>query len=61
MISTILVLLLLAASPARADGWWCDGIMTSNGSCIGSWRNTQPPTVDCERDGHDPRCWRRDR
>jgi hypothetical protein len=27
----ILLLALWLASPARADGWQCDGIVTSNG------------------------------
>jgi hypothetical protein len=34
---TILLLLTLLSPPAHAD-WRCDGILTSNGSCIGEQR-----------------------
>jgi hypothetical protein len=49
----IIVCAALLASPAQAD--WCSGIITSNGTCIGSQGNTDPPTIDCDDYG---RCWR---
>ncbi len=57
MIRLILLAFLLSAPlPAAAD--WCSGIITSNGTCIGSSGNVDPPTIDCDDYG---RCWRRDR
>jgi hypothetical protein len=56
MTTIVLALALLLSSPAHAE--WCSGIITSNGTCIGSSGNTDPPTIDCDDYG---RCWRRER
>jgi hypothetical protein len=53
MIRILMLCAALLASPAHAD--WCSGIVTSNGTCIGSQGNTDPPTIDCDDYG---RCWR---
>ena len=54
MIRLILLALLAAPLPAAAD--WCSGLVTSNGSCIGSQGNVDPPTLECDGSGQ---CWHR--
>jgi hypothetical protein len=49
-------LALISAQPAAAD--WCSGIITSNGTCIGSQGNMDAPVVYCD-DQTDSRCRRR--
>jgi hypothetical protein len=56
MTHIILIALALLSPPAHAE--WRSGIVTSNGVCIGSQGNTDPPTIDCDSYG---RCWRRER
>jgi hypothetical protein len=59
----LLAVLLGAYAPisAHADtARWCNGVLTTNGVCIGSESNVPPPTIDC-RDQNDSRCWRRQR
>jgi hypothetical protein len=46
---TLLLALVLSAPAARAD--WCEGIVTSSGTCIGSQGNTDPPAIYCDEDG----------
>jgi hypothetical protein len=53
----ILLALTLLSSPAHADSTWCNGIVVSNGSCIGSESNVPPPAVYCDASG---RCYRHD-
>jgi hypothetical protein len=58
-VAIVLVVAIIAwicMQPAAAETW-CNGIVVSNGSCIGSESNTPPPTVDC-RDQTDSRCRR---
>lgn len=60
----IAIIIAALSSPAYADDtvWHCNGILTSNGSCVGSSSNQTPPIVDCGYDSSDPRCYRsRDR
>ena len=54
--SALLIALSLLSVPAHAE--WCSGIITSNGTRIGSRGNTDPPTIDCDDYG---RCRRRER
>jgi hypothetical protein len=56
MIRTIIAITLaMLAAPALADEViTCTGILTTNGTCIGSESNVPPPTVQC--DGQN--CWR---
>jgi hypothetical protein len=55
--TAIVLALALLSSPAHAE-WQCDGMITNNGTCIGSERNTTPPVIYCAPDSNDPRCWR---
>jgi hypothetical protein len=60
MIGTILVMLVLSASPvAHAETRYCNGTLTSNGVCIGGESNMAPTIIRCDYpDGSncDPRC-----
>ena len=44
--TALILALTLLSSPAHAD--WCQGIIISNGTCIGSQGNTDPPTINCD-------------
>lgn len=46
MTCIIVLCAALLSSPAHAE--WCSGIITSNGTCIGSQGNTDPPIMDCD-------------
>jgi hypothetical protein len=61
MTTTLLLPLSLLSSLARAEQCYCNGLLTSNGVCIGSESNVPPPIIRCDYDTGDPRCWRRSR
>ena len=53
----LLVLLLSSGADWSAHADWCSGIITSNGTCIGSQGDTNLPVTYCDYYG---RCYRRD-
>jgi hypothetical protein len=53
----VAILAYVCMQPAAAD--WCQGIVTSNGACIGSQGNVDPPIVQCDDQSSDSRCRRR--
>ena len=58
-IAVTVSLLVLSASAADAQPKWCNGVVVSNGSCIGSESNMAPTIIRWDYpDGSnsDPRC-----
>jgi hypothetical protein len=57
MTALLIALIVLTRTPAHADTW-CNGIITSNGSCIGSESNVPPVIIRCNYEGSnsDSRC-----
>jgi hypothetical protein len=51
----VAVIAYVCMQPVAAETW-CNGIVVSNGSCIGSESNVPPPTIDCRYNDSDPRC-----
>ena len=52
------VILLFTANCQADETRQCNGIITSNGVCIGSESNVPPPIIDCTYNSSDPRCYR---
>jgi hypothetical protein len=52
----VALLLPILVQPVAAETW-CNGIIVSNRSCIGSESNVPPPIVYCD-DQSDSRCRR---
>jgi hypothetical protein len=55
----MLLAIALLASPGHADSKTCNGILTSNGVCIGSESNVPPVIIRCDyydSSNSDPRC-----
>jgi hypothetical protein len=44
----LLAFLALISMQSAAAETWCNGIIVSNGSCIGSESNVPPPRIDCD-------------
>jgi hypothetical protein len=59
MTAIAFILAAIFLQPAHAEPKWCNGVVVSNGSCIGSESNVPPTIVRCDYpDGSnsDPRC-----
>ena len=50
MIAILLALTLIVPSTVHAERW-CNGIVVSNGSCIGSESNVPPVIIRCNYEG----------
>jgi hypothetical protein len=57
----LIVTALCGSAHADETVWRCNGLIVSNGSCVGSQSNTAPPIVDCTYDTSDSRCRSRGR